>query len=85
MLIVSLEPQGLILRDHCECEEAGTFNSGIKGTLVGALQDGNWRYVERCDACERFESDDEACAHYTSVLGGRCSHDLEGRALWVAS
>ena len=48
----------------CECEEPGYFYSGVPGILAhvenGRLPEG--AEVERCDLCDRYESDEAALA-----------------------
>jgi hypothetical protein len=53
----------------CECEKPGHFNSGVPGILAH-IEDGRvMTRVERCDLCERFESD-EAAAQYLEERHG---------------
>jgi site-specific DNA-methyltransferase (cytosine-N4-specific) len=67
----------------CACEEPGVFNSGILGILSGTpLQDGS-RYIERCDICERFASDEAAAMEYSRVKSGRNTYDIERKVVWV--
>ena len=66
----------------CGCEEPGMFNCGISGILVGAPQDNGCRYGERCDTCERFDSDEAACKEFAGLRGRRCSYDPEGNVVW---
>lgn len=45
--------------DLCECQSPGSFNCGVPGVLA-YLENGRvatGAVVERCDSCERFESD----------------------------
>jgi len=67
----------------CGCEEPGMFNCGIPGILVGAPQDNGCRYVERCDTCERFESDDAACKELVRLREGKCGYDPDGTVVWL--
>lgn len=67
----------------CGCEEPGTFNCGIPGILAGTPQDNGCRYIERCDQCERFDSDDAACEEFARLGGGRCGYDPEGTVVWL--
>jgi len=67
----------------CGCEEPGTFNCGIPGILAGRPQDNGCRYIERCDQCERFDSDDAACEELACLRGGRCGYDPEGTVVWL--
>lgn len=56
--------------DPCECELPGSFNCGVPGVLA-CIEHGKvvaGAVVERCDACERFESD-EAARHKLVELG----------------
>ena len=66
----------------CVCQEPGVFNSGIKGILAGEPQDNGCRYVERCDTCERFDSDEAACKEFARLKGGRCCYDPDGVIVW---
>lgn len=53
------------IQSRCECEEPGTFCSGVPGILAhveqGHLVPGT--QVERCDLCQRFSTDDAAYEH----------------------
>jgi len=70
----------------CCCEDNGTVRSGIKGILVGPLSSTRRsQIIERCDACERFDSDEAAAIHYAMARGGtvhysKCRNRL--RVLW---
>ena len=48
----------------CECELPGQFNSGVPGILAdvtcGRVREGG--HVERCDICQRYDSDEAARA-----------------------
>lgn len=71
------------LRDsHCVCEDPGVLNCGIPGILAGVPGKRSLRYIERCDACLRFNSDAEACMEYIRLRGGCCTLDPEVRILW---
>lgn len=67
----------------CGCEEPGSLNCGIPGILVGVPQDNGCRYVERCDTCERFDSDESACMEIVRLRGGRCGYDPDGYVVWL--
>ena len=69
--------------DLCGCEEPGMFYCGLLGILMGPPQCKGCRYVERCDMCERFVSDEDACAEVVRVKGGRCGHDPDGYVVWL--
>jgi hypothetical protein len=61
----------------CCCEDAGTVRSGIKGILVCPLSDtGRTHVIERCDACERFNSDEVAAVHYATEKGGMVRYSI---------
>lgn len=70
----------------CCCEDAGTVRSGINGILgcpTSKAESG--LVIERCDACERFDSDEAAAIHYATARGGvvrysRCGNRL--RIIW---
>jgi len=66
----------------CACQEPGVFNCGIKGILAGEPQDNGCRYVERCDTCERFDSDETACEEFVRIKGGRRRYDPDGVVVW---
>lgn len=70
----------------CCCEDIGKVRSGINGIIVGPLiNTGRSQVIERCDACERFDSDEAAAIHYATARGGtvrysKCRNRL--RVLW---
>ena len=66
----------------CVCEERGTVFSGIPGILVGPRMRQGSRLVERCDACQRFSSDESAALLYATKKGGGARYDGKGRAVW---
>ena len=70
---------------RCECQKQGIVNSGVNGILVGAPDATGQRYVERCDACERFYSDEAAGLEYARIKGGGCRYDKHQRVLWSAA
>ena len=67
----------------CGCEEPGPFNCGLLGILAGLPQKKGHRYIERCDMCERYYSDESACRVYAGIMDGRCSHDRQGKVIWI--
>jgi len=69
----------------CGCEEPGPFNCGIPGILAGKPQKNGYRYIERCDFCERFSSDEAACEAYAAIMGGRLwyGYDCRRRVIWA--
>lgn len=67
----------------CVCEEPGMFNCGIPGILAGEPQDNGCRYIERCDTCERFDSDDAACDEFARIRGGSCGRDPDAKVVWL--
>lgn len=68
---------------QCACEEPGFLNCGIRGILVALPQDNGARYVERCDTCERFESDEAACKELVRLRGGKLGYDPDGVVVWL--
>lgn len=58
-------PSAIVRREGdfpCDCELPGEFNSGVPGILA-YVHDGKLdreSTVERCDICERYESDEAA-------------------------
>ena len=70
------------LSPTCVCLDPGAFRSGLLGILAGPPRQKGARYVERCDACEVFDSDEAACREYARVHGGRCSHDSDLKVVW---
>ena len=68
---------------RCVCEEPGDFNCGIPGILAGLPGKNGRRYIECCDACERFASDDDACIEYARLKGGLCAFNPEKRIFWI--
>jgi hypothetical protein len=68
----------------CCCEDAGTVRSGIKGILVGPPSDmGRSQIIEKCDACERFDSDEAAAVYYATSKGGAARYSKSGNRLKV--
>jgi hypothetical protein len=65
------------------CRDPGSFNCGLTGILAGLPYDNGLRYIERCDACERFDSDETACRAYALVHGGSCFYDFDLRVVWI--
>jgi len=55
----------------------------MTGVLAGLPNENGVRYIERCDACETFGSDELACKAYASVNDGACAYDLELKAIWI--
>ncbi len=51
--------------------------------MAGLPFESGLRYIERCDTCERFDSDLAACLAYARKYGGICSYDLDLRAVWI--
>ena len=70
------------VRARCECEKSGTVRSGVPGIIAGGPDNEGRRYVERCDLCLRFKTDDDAGSEYARIRGGRCGYDKEKRAVW---
>lgn len=69
-------------RGRCECEKPGVVRSGVPGIIAGVADCQGRRYVERCDLCMRFESDDAAGLEYARIIGGGCRYDEQQRTLW---
>lgn len=67
----------------CVCTEAGVFNSGIAGILLGLARVDGSRLIERCDSCERFNSDDAACIAFARAHGGTCRFGTDLRVVWA--
>ncbi len=55
----------------CECEGGGHFCSGLPGVLAHIVGGRVESDVERCDFCERYNSDEEAQAALEVYLEGR--------------
>jgi hypothetical protein len=70
-------------RRRCVCRDPGAFNCQMTGVLAGLPNENGARYIERCDACETFGSDELACKAYASVYAGVCAYDLELKAIWI--
>lgn len=68
---------------RCECEKPGTLYSGVIGILAGMPDSSGKRYVERCDACERFHSDEAAGLEYAQTKGGGSKYDVRKRVFWT--
>jgi len=55
----------------CCCEDVGVVRSGIRGILACPLNERSQRRViEKCDACERFASDEAAAIYFATLRGG---------------
>lgn len=67
---------------RCECQKHGALYSGVKGILLGSANEAGRRCIERCDACERFHSDEAAGLQYARIKGGSCRYDKQQRVLW---
>src|SRR5579864_1088960 len=67
---------------RCACIERGDFRSGLRGVLSGLVRRDGSRIIERCDSCERFESDAAACIAYTHVHGGSCGFGADLKVVW---
>lgn len=68
---------------RCECQKPGVLCSGVIGILSSAPDKLGRRYIERCDACERFRSDEAAGLEYARIKGGGCQYDERQRVLWT--
>ena len=67
----------------CECEEPSPFKWILAGILVGQPQKKGYRYIERCDICERFCTDEVACEIYSKLMGGHVGHGRDGRVVYI--
>jgi len=83
VVMLSTDETDLLLSELCACQEAGLFNCGMLGVLAGLPQENGRRYLERCDTCQRYDSDEAACEAYAQVMGGRCSYDPEDSVIWI--
>ncbi len=66
----------------CVCEENGAVRSGIRGILAGPVNKHGCRIVEKCDACNRFSSDEAAGLWYARTKGGTSCYDKHTRVIW---
>jgi hypothetical protein len=67
----------------CECQKPGAIYSGVKGIVAGTPDKKGRRYIERCDVCERFHSDQAAGLEYARIRRGGCRYDEHQRVLWT--
>lgn len=67
----------------CKCQNPGTVHSGVRGILAGPPDQTGSRYIERCDICERFCSDEAAGLEYANLKGGGSRFDKSQRVLWT--
>ena len=67
----------------CGCEKPGPFNCDLPGILAGRPQKKGYRYIERCDMCERYPNDEAACEAYVGIMGGRPCYDRQRKVIWV--
>jgi hypothetical protein len=68
---------------RCECQKPGALHSGIIGILATEPDKAGRRYVERCDACERFHCDAAAGLEYARTNGDSCKYEESRRVLWT--
>lgn len=69
---------------RCECELPGTLRSGIKGVLACPAGESGKIGIERCDACERFHSDEAAAVYFATSRGGSLRYTArQRRILWL--
>ena len=68
----------------CEDKRMALF-SGVKGILLSPRDGRTPRAIERCDACERFPSDEAAGIQYATIKGGRVRYDKQLTVLWTPS
>ena len=74
--------RGRLTRD-CVCLDPGVFRSGLAGILAGPRRQNGARYVERCDSCQLFGSDEAACIEYARVHGGLCTFGPDLKVVWL--
>ena len=67
----------------CVCVHPGFFKSGLRGVLAGPPRENGVRLIERCDTCERFQSDEHACLVYARVHGGWCGYNSDLKVIWI--
>lgn len=58
--------------------------SGVKGIIVAPPDHHAPRAIERCDACERFASDESAAIYYATIKGGIVRYDEQLKVVWTA-
>jgi len=68
---------------RCCCEDQGAVRTGIKGILAYPSDRLLPKVIERCDACERFHSDEAAALHYVTIRGGVARYDKRSRVIWL--
>lgn len=68
---------------ECECEKPGPFSWILPGILVGQPQKKGHRYIERCDLCERFSSDEAACEVYSKCMAGKVGYDRKRLVIFL--
>lgn len=61
----------------CGCQEPGTFNCGVTGVLANVINGRIASKVERCDACHRYASDEDAKHALVLALSGRRNKRLQ--------
>jgi hypothetical protein len=69
-------------REKCDCEEPSPLR-WLPGILVGQPSKTGYRFIERCDLCERLSSDEAAGEVYAGIFGGRVAHDRAGKVIWM--
>jgi hypothetical protein len=66
----------------CVCEQSGAVRSGVRGILAGPPNKQGYRVMEKCDACNRFSSDEAAGLWYALVKGGTSRYGKRTRVIW---
>ena len=61
------------------------FRSGLAGVLSGLVRGDGSRFIERCDSCQRFPSDEAACVAYARVHRGYCGFGTDLRVVWTST
>ncbi len=88
-----MDPACIVVREHDSQGPDGVFCEGCEMHTIGGVRwptspDGrtDHEYVERCDRCQRFASDEEALERVREVYAGHGTEILYGECdghLWI--
>jgi hypothetical protein len=66
---------------RCDCERRGHSRSRVRGILAFPADRHGALVIERCDACERFYSDEAASIYYSTRKGGTLRYGPHARSI----
>lgn len=80
---ITTRTQPLPRKARCVCLDPAAIRSGLPGVLAGLPDKKGARHIERCDACQVYDSDEAACRAYARAHKGLCCFDSELRVYWI--